>query len=116
MALSQPPAAGHSDPMTDKTETAIALYDAQPMRRGDVALLIDDGVCMEVEGLADCWDAQLRRNLAATLRAGARRVLIVVARPGRQLLASDHVLWAELREELLDSSVELLPIRGVAAA
>ena len=102
--------------MTNKTENMLAHYEAEPMQPGDVALLLDDGVCMEVEGLADHWSANIRRNLATMLRPNCARVLIAVARPERQLLASDHVLWAEMREELLGSGVELLPIRAITGA
>ena len=101
--------------MAKKTKAALKAYDAEPMRDGDVALLIDDGVCLEIEGLANHWDAGVRRNLAAALGPGCARVVMAVARPGRALLASDHVLWAELREELLDSGVELDPLHAVAA-
>jgi len=102
-------------PISDKAQSLLAVYDDQPMQAGDVALLLDDTVCMEVEGLADNWSARVRGNLATALRPQCSRVLIAVARPQRELLASDHVLWAELREELLGSGIELLPIRGVAA-
>jgi len=102
--------------MRHMTTDLLAHYDSEPMEPGDVALLLDDSACMEVQGLADNWSAQARRNLATVLREHCARVLIAVARPEGQLLAADHVIWAELREELLCSGVELLPIRGVAAA
>lgn len=108
-------ATNHSGAMTKKTKAALKAYDAEPMQDGDVALLIDDGVCLEIEGLANHWDAGVRRNLAAALGPGCARVVMAVARPGRALLASDHVLWAELREELLGCGVELDPVHAVAA-
>jgi sulfur carrier protein ThiS len=95
----------------------LEIYREHPMRNGDVALLTDLKVVQEVEGLADEWDAELRRNVAALLTSvGVRELLIAVARPDAELLPQDHALWADLREELLGSSITVLPVMGLPAA
>ncbi len=101
----------------ENLEYVLATYAEHPMRAGDVALLTDLKVVQEIEGLADHWDPVLRRNVAYVLREiGATEVLLAVARPGGTPLPQDHALWADLREELLDSPITIHPLRGLPAA
>ena len=85
------------------------------MPDGDAVLVIDDAVCMELQGLADHWDARIRRNLADILSTTCTSVVLAVARKHGDLHPQDHAMWADLREELLGSSVTLLPLRGLPA-
>ena len=91
-------------------------YADDPMPAGDVVLLLDDAVCMEVGGLADHWDEQTRRSTAEVLRDTAQKVVLAIARPGADLLPQDRVLWRELSEELRDSPVQLAPLQALPAA
>lgn len=95
----------------------LAIYREHPMRNGDVALLTDLPVIQEVEGLADHWDPVLRRNVAKVLRdVGVTQLLVAIARPRAELLPQDHALWADLREELLDSPITVLPVTALPSA
>jgi hypothetical protein len=102
----------------DLSETEVfvlSAYRDYPMDPGDVTLLVD-GVAMEVAGLADHWDTVLRDNIALTLRElPVDRVVVAIARPGAELRPGDHVLWAELREELL-GEVDVVPLVALPAA
>ncbi len=101
----------------DMFAEAIAAYEEHPMDDGDVALLTDLAMIQEVEGLADQWDPVLRRNIAHILKEiGATEVVVAIARTGRQLLPSDHALWADLREELLDAQIVVRPVVALNAA
>lgn len=101
----------------EKPETVLAIYTKHPMMNGDVALLTDLDVVQEVEGLADHWDPVLRRNIAYLLReVGARELQVAIARPDAELLPQDHALWADLREELLDAPIRVLPLIALPAA
>jgi hypothetical protein len=103
------------DPLPSSEAALLSIYSDHPMHSGDVALLVDP-VCMEVAGLADHWDTVLRDNIAWTLRElPVERVVIAIARPGAELRPGDHVLWAELREELL-GQVEVAPLVALPAA
>lgn len=97
-------------------ETVLRIYDEFPMANGDVAVLLDGGRVLEITELADQWDPELRHNLAYTLRGTAASVQLAISRPGGELLDTDHALWADLREELLDSEVDVLPLLGLRAA
>lgn len=98
-------------------ELVLSSYNDDPLPDGDVVLLTDLSVVQEVEGLADHWDAVLRRNIAYVLReVGATELVVAIARRDRQLTPADHALWADLREELLDSSVTVRPLVALNAA
>lgn len=86
------------------------------MQDGDALLLLDDAVCLELEGMANQWDDAGRRGLVAMLTTTSRRVLVAIARRGGQLQLSDYQLWRELHQELRGTDVELLPVRALPAA
>jgi hypothetical protein len=95
----------------------LSVYREHPMHNGDVALLTDLKVVQEIEGLADQWDPELRRNIAYVLTGlGIRELLVAIARPDAELLPQDHALWADLREELLGSAIRVLPVMALPAA
>ncbi|MCU1671968.1 MAG: hypothetical protein JWN77_81 [Frankiales bacterium] len=94
----------------------LRIYEDHPLQDGDAVLLLDSAVCLEVEGLADQWDEQLRSNTAGILRETARTVLLAVARPGAALLPSDYQVWRDLHTALRDGDVALLPLRALPAA
>ena len=101
----------------DDIEKVLEVYDDHPLRDGDVALLTDLEVVQEIEGLADEWDAELRRNIAYVLtEVGASELTVAVARRHKRLLPQDHALWADLREELLGSPIVVHPLRALPAA
>lgn len=104
-----------SDPAS-RLLTVLQAYADDPMPSGDVVLLLDDALCVEVAGLADQWDEVLRSNTAAVLRDTARDVVLAIARPGADLLPQDRRLWHELRQELDGSPVELAPLKALPAA
>jgi hypothetical protein len=86
------------------------------MPAGDVALVLDGKVCVEVERLANEWDNELCRNTAWILRETARSVVVAIARPAGSLLPADFQLWRDLHQELRGSSVDLSPLRALPAA
>ena len=105
--------------MTNSTDlsSVLAVYEAHPLDAGDAVLVLPGrGLCLELQGLADAWCPPVRRELAKAIRSAAEPAQIALARPGAQPLPTDEVLWAELREELLGSGVELLPLRVLPAA
>ncbi|MFN2537495.1 MAG: hypothetical protein ABR549_04995 [Mycobacteriales bacterium] len=99
-------------------DDALEVYRANPMSNGDVAFIMAElRMVQEVQGLADAWDPVLRRNTGALLRElGVRELCLAVARPDAELLAQDHVMWAELQEELRGTGISLLPPQGLPAA
>lgn len=101
----------------DMLTEALRIYADNPMRDGDVALLLlDEKVCVEVEGLASHWDPVLRENTAHIVREAAQRVVVCIARRHRKLRDSDYQLWRDLHADLRDSEVRLLPVRALPAA
>ena len=101
----------------DDMQKVLAAYDDHPMQDGDVALLTDLKVIQEVAGLADHWDPVLRRNIASVLtEVGVTELVVGIARRDRQLHPEDHALWADLREELLDSPMTVHPLVALPAA
>ena len=95
---------------------ALRVYADHPLDDGDVVLLLDDAVCLEIEQLADTWDGVLRRNTGQVLRDTARRAAVAIARRDAVLRPSDFQLWRDLHEELRGSEVELLPVQALPAA
>lgn len=112
-AMTQTPAQPYDD---SAIATMLGIYADLPIRDGDVALLLDEKVCVEVEELAAQWDDVLRRNTVQMLRETASRVVVAIARVDAELLPSDYELWRELHQDLRDSGVELLPLRAMPAA
>ncbi len=93
------------------------IYVEHPMRGGDVAIVTDLTVIQEVAGLADDWDPVIRRNVAHILRElQVQELVIAIARPDAELLPQDHALWADLREELLTSTITVHPLEALPAA
>lgn len=107
------PAAPYDD---TKLRQALRIYADHPLDDGDVVLLLDDSVCVELEQLADTWDVVLRRSTGQVLRETARRAAVAIVRPDAVLRPSDFQLWRDLHEELRGSDVELLPVRALPAA
>ncbi|MCA1712149.1 MAG: hypothetical protein LC789_11145 [Actinobacteria bacterium] len=103
----------YDDPALSK---ALRIYEEAPMEDGDALLLLDSKVCLELEGLADHWNAELRVNTAGMLRATARAVLVAVARPRGVLLPGDYRLWRDLHADLREDDITLLPLRALPAA
>ncbi len=100
----------------DALTEMLHLYEDDPMDDGDAVMLLDSKVCMEVEGMADHWDAQLRTNTAGILRETSRTVVVAVARRDGVFRPSDYQLWRDLHDELRDGDVALLPLRALPAA
>ena len=100
---------------SDRLTTVLRRYVEDPLDDGDALLLVDDGVCLEIEGLADGWDDVVRRNLSRTLKQTAQRVVVAIARPRGELQPGDFALWRDLHADLGDD-VELLPVRALPAA
>jgi hypothetical protein len=107
------PAAPYDSP---RLTEVLRVYADDPLDDGDVVLLVDDAVCLEVAGLASQWDEVLRRNTGRILRETASRVVVAIARPGAELLPRDYRLWRELHEEVRGTAVELLPVQALPAA
>lgn len=93
-------------------------YETYPMQDGDaVVLLVEQGVATEIEGLANEWDATLRRNLARALRdVDVREVMVGIARRRKALQAGDHQLLTELCEELAGTGIVVHPLVALPAA
>ena len=100
---------------SERLATVLRLYADDPLDDGDAVLLLDDAVCLEIEGLADHWDEVVCGNLASTLRRTASRVVVAIARDGSELRPADFALWRDLHADLGDT-VELLPVRALPAA
>ena len=94
----------------------LSIYEDDPMEDGDAVLLLDNKVCLELEGLADHWDAELRASTVGILRETARAVLVAVARPHGVLLPGDYRLWRDLHADLREDDVTVLPLRALPAA
>jgi hypothetical protein len=94
----------------------LGRYAQAPLSDGDAVVVLDD-VAVELEGLADAWDGELRRSLAHIVgRLPARRLLLAIARPGGELRPSDFLLWRDLHQDLRDEDVQVLPVRALPAA
>ena len=105
--------ARHAD---DDRGTALQSYVEDPLEDGDALLLLDDTVCLELQGLADAWDDVGRRTLVDLLTTTSRRVVVAIARTGGELLPGDYRIWRELHELLRDTEVDLLPVRVLPSA
>lgn len=97
-------------------EEVLRIYRDAPMADGDAVLLLDDEVCLELQGMADGWDDVGRRNLVSILTQTSQRVLVAIARPEARLRPGDHRLWHDLERELAGTGVDLLPVRALPAA
>lgn len=107
----------HDDTPADPTlAEALRVYEAHPLRDGDVVMLLDDRVCLELEQLAAEWDEQLKANTGRVLRETASRVVIAVSRRGARLRPADYQLWRDVHAELRGTDVDLQPVRALPAA
>jgi hypothetical protein len=97
------------------THPALSRYAREPVRDGDAVLLLDDEVCLELEGLADAWDDEVRAGTVRIVRGTARRVLLAIARPGARLRPEDYRVWRELHQAV-GTEVEVLPVQALPAA
>ena len=104
----------HQD--SEKTTSALQLYAEEPMEDGDVVLLLDDTVCLEVAGLADHWDEVQRSSVAEVLRQTSSSVVVAVARRGAALTPDDYRMWRDLHADLQGTAVALSPVRALPAA
>lgn len=104
--------------MTSNTaiENVLRVYSDYPLEDGDAVLLLDDAVCLEMEQLAAQWDDVLRTNTAEIVRRTARKLVVAIARSGRDLRPSDFQLWRELHDELRHDDVDLAPLQSLPAA
>ena len=100
----------------DRLADLLDVYADHPLDDGDVVLVLDDQVCLEVEGLAEHWDPLVRRNTAKIVRETSTSVLVLIARPERTLLDRDYQLWRDLHADLRDTDVQLHPVRALPAA
>ena len=100
----------------DRLAEVLRIYADHPLDDGDAVLLIDDEVCLEIEDLADEWDAVRRSSTTGILLSTARCVQVAIARPRAVLLDRDYQLWRDLHADLRDSDVQLLPVRALPAA
>ena len=103
--------APHTD---DRVDEALRVYAEHPLDDGDTVLLVDS-TCLELTGLADHWDGDVRAGVTRALR-DASRVVVAIARDGASLRPSDYQLWRDLHAGLRDSDVALLPVRALPAA
>ena len=103
--------------MTDDDRLAdlLHVYADHPLDDGDAVLVLDDHVCLEVEGLADHWDSA-RESTARIVRETSSSVVVLIARPDRVLRDGDYQLWRDLHADLRDSDVQLHPVRALPAA
>lgn len=108
--------ARHADDHVRAQEAALQAYVDDPLEDGDALLLLDDAVCLELQGLADGWDDVGRRTLVDLLATTSRRVVVAFARTGGELLPGDYRIWRELHESLRATEVDLLPVRVLPAA
>ena len=99
----------------DPTATVLRAYAEHPLADGDAVLLVDDAACLELTGLADEWDDDLRTGLTRALRE-ASRVVVAIARDGAALRPSDYQLWRDLHAGLRGTDVALQPVRALPAA
>lgn len=97
--------------------TMLRTYCDHPMEDGDAVLLLDDTVCVELGGLADHWDGQLRRSTVSVVQQTASsRVLLAIARDGTHLLDGDHQIWRDVHADLRHTALQVLPLRALPAA
>ena len=104
--------------MTNSTpalSSVLHRYEVNPLDDGDVVLFLDDKLSVEVDQLAEEWDAELCASVARTVRETARRLQVLVSRENGDLRASDYQLWRDLHAALRDSAVELAPVRPLPA-
>jgi hypothetical protein len=101
----------------EKLEEVLAAYRRTPMDNGDAAIVTDLDLVIEVEGMGDLWDRVAGSNICRVLReTGAQEIALAVARPESELLAQDHAMWADIREELLGAGIILRDPIGLPAA
>jgi len=100
------------------TPDVLAIYRDNPMRDGDVVVLIQPlQLATEIEGLADQWDPVLRANLSAVLQEiGANEVQLGIARPDARLQDRDHLLQLDLEQELGTAGITVQPLIALPAA
>lgn len=94
----------------------LRIYEDLPLTNGSMAVFTDVDVVVEIPGGADEWGLEPARTLAEVLAATVTEAQVCIARPGAELLDTDHALWAGLREELRRTPVDLLPLIGLPAA
>ena len=101
----------------DRIAQVLHIYRKDPVPDGDVVLLLlDEHVCLHLDGLADHWDDEQADALVQVITESASQVLVAIARPGEQLHGSDFALWRDLHAGLRDTGVQLMPLRALPAA
>jgi hypothetical protein len=100
------------------TPDVLAIYRDNPMRDGDVVVLIQPlQLATEIEGLADHWDPELRSSLSSVLQEiGASEIQLAIARPGARLRDRDHLLQLDLEQELGTAGIAVQPLIALPAA
>jgi len=94
----------------------VRIYSDLPLRDGDAVLLLDDEVCLEIEGLADAWGPAARDTTVHVVRRSAHRVQVLIARQDARLEERDYQLWRDLHADLRDTADQLMPVRALPAA
>lgn len=102
--------------ITDKERAALDVYAEEPTAAGDLVLMFNEDVIIELEGGADHWDDMRPFTFLRGLSGAAYRVLPAIARPGADLLDADRRLWAELREVVTEAGMEVGPLQALRAA
>jgi hypothetical protein len=101
----------------ENLEAALSIYRNVPLDNGDAAIFTDAGMALEVAGLADNWDRLCKENLCSAITgSGVREIAVAIARPDAALLAQDHAMWADMREELAPAGIVVMDPIGLPAA
>lgn len=101
---------------TAKERQALETYEDCPTDDGDLILLLDETMVLEIEGGADHWDQIRPLAFLTQLQGRAQRLLPCIARPGADLTASDRALWAQMREAGGQVGIEVAPLQALRAA
>ena len=102
--------------ITEKERSALEAYGDVPTPAGDLVLLFNEEVIIELEGGADHWEQLRPFTFLREIGGSAHRVVPAIARPGADLLDSDRTLWAELCEVVREAGVEVGPLQALRAA
>ena len=102
--------------ITDKERAALAAYAEDPTAAGDLVLMLNEDVIVELEGGADHWDDMRPFAFLRGLSGAAHRVLPAIARPGADLLDADRRLWAELRDIVSEAGMQVGALQALRAA
>ena len=101
----------------DDLDAVLAIYRDHPMDNGDAVAFLDHKLAVEMEGVADQWDPQLRDSISAALEgSGTKELALAVCRPDGVPLPQDHAMWADLRERCFALGIRVEPLIGLPSA